>query len=162
MLNALLERYPGVRATMIDISPQLGGALAAKFRDRVEVLPQTSIRDYAALGRPVPDLVAICDVVHHVPPAMRRGFFEDLRMVLGPNTKLVIKDIRPGTARAYLSYLADRYVSGDHGVSLIGEEELERLVRESIPGLRSQRTALIQHDAPNYAVMFTREEQARA
>jgi 2-polyprenyl-3-methyl-5-hydroxy-6-metoxy-1,4-benzoquinol methylase len=155
MLSALLARFPDARATMIDVSAQLGGALEPAVRARVEVLPSTSMRKYAELGRPAPDLISVCDVVHHVPPALREEFFGDLARLLGPHTSLVIKDIRPGSPRARLSYLADRYISGDQQVSLIGEDALEALVKRSLPRLRPTRTSLIDRDGPNYAIVFS-------
>jgi Methyltransferase domain len=156
MLNALLARFPDARATMIDLSTQLGDALEPTLRERVEVLPGTSVRQYAALGRPAPDLISVCDVVHHVPPALREVFFTDLATLMDRHTTLVIKDIRPGSPRALLSYLADRYVSGDAGVSLIGEDLLEAQVARALPDLRPERTNLFAHDAPNYAISWAR------
>jgi hypothetical protein len=156
LLNALLARYPSAHATMIDISPQLGGALDRALLARVRLLPNTSIRKYVERGYPPPDLISVCDVVHHVPPAQRVRFFADLRPLIGPGTTLVVKDIRPGSARAYLSYLADRYVSGDRGVRLLDEDALEALVKSAIPGVQAERTALYEQDAPNYALVFRR------
>jgi 2-polyprenyl-3-methyl-5-hydroxy-6-metoxy-1,4-benzoquinol methylase len=154
VINRLLLRNREVRATMIDIGTQLGGALDPEVQERVEVLPGTSLRDYAARGQSKPDLVMVCDVVHHVPTTMRRGFFEDLALVVGPETRLLIKDINPGTPRALLSYLADRYVSGDKSVQLVSDREIEALVRDSLPQLRAHPTELLRWDAPNYAIVF--------
>jgi trans-aconitate methyltransferase len=156
LLNALLARFPDAHATMIDIAPELGGALAPALLARVDLLPNTSVREYAARGRPQPDVITVCDVVHHIPPEHRVRFFADLRELIGPTTMLVVKDIRPGTPRAYLSYLADRYISGDRNTSLLDEAALEALVKSAIPGLAAERTPLYDRDAPNYAIVFRR------
>ncbi len=156
LLNALLARFDDAHATMIDISPQLGSALDATLLARVQLLPNTSVRKYIDRGHRPPDLISVCDVVHHIPPEQRVRFFSDLRPLIGPDTLLVVKDIRPGTPRAYLSYLADRYVSGDRTVSLLDETAMEALVKSAIPGVTAQRTPLYDLDAPNYAVTFRR------
>jgi 2-polyprenyl-3-methyl-5-hydroxy-6-metoxy-1,4-benzoquinol methylase len=156
LMNALLARFQEAHATMIDISPRLGDALDKALLARVQLLPNTSIKQYIERGHPPPDLISVCDVVHHVPLDQRVRFFADLRPLIGPDTLLVVKDIRPGTPRAYLSYLADRYVSGDRTVSLLDEAELEALVKSAIPGVQAERTSLYDHDAPNYAIVFRR------
>jgi cyclopropane fatty-acyl-phospholipid synthase-like methyltransferase len=155
MMNVVLARYPDAHATMIDISGQLGDDLDPALRSRVEVLPRTSIRDYLALGRPAPDMVTVCDVVHHVPPAARAQFFEDLGALLKPTSVLVVKDIRPGSLRAWGALVTDQYISGDRGVSQLSEEQLEALVQRTLPSLRAQRTNLVSWDAPNYSIVFS-------
>jgi 2-polyprenyl-3-methyl-5-hydroxy-6-metoxy-1,4-benzoquinol methylase len=156
LLNALLARFPEAHATMIDISPRLGDALDKKLLARVQLHPSTSIRQYIERGHPPPDVISVCDVVHHVQPDQRVRFFSDLRPLIGPDTLLVVKDIRPGSPRAYLSYVADRYISGDREVSLLNEDELEALVKSAIPGVQATRTPLHEQDAPNYAIAFRR------
>lgn len=156
LLNALLARFGDAHATMIDISPRIGTGLHKALLARVRLSPNTSIRQYVERGHPPPDLISVCDVVHHIPAEHRVRFFADLRPLIGPDTLLVVKDIRPGTPRAYLSYLADRYISGDLTVSLLDEAALEALVKSAIPGLVAERTPLYQRDAPNYALAFRR------
>lgn len=156
LLNALLARFPEARATMIDISPRVGDALDTSLLARVQLHPNTSIKQYIDRGHTPPDVISVCDVVHHVPPDQRVRFFADLRPLIGPDTLLVVKDIRPGTPRAYLSYWADRYISGDRQVDLLDESELETLVKSAIPGVHATRTPLYEQDAPNYAITFRR------
>ena len=54
---------------------------------------------------------------------------------------------------ATVGYLADRYVSGDKGVSLIGEAAVRALLTETFPGASLRSTNLIERDPPNYAVV---------
>ena len=121
----------------------------------MELLPSTSIRDYAQQERAFPTLIAICDVIHHVPRSAQRQFFSDLSVLVGPETQLMIKDVRPGTPRAFLAYCADRYISGDKQVGFLHEQAIEELVGGSLPHLRARRTSLIEVDSPNFSILFS-------
>jgi len=156
MINILLARHPQVEITMLDLSPSLGSFLRPELRERVRLLPATSLRDYAKTAHEVPNLVIIGDVIHHVPVARRTEFFADLRTVLrGQATSLFIKDLEPGHFRSTLSLLADRYVSGDKLVSLASRETVTMLVREAFPGAEVRPTRLFDVDCPNYALLFS-------
>jgi cyclopropane fatty-acyl-phospholipid synthase-like methyltransferase len=156
MINILLRRNPDVNITMLDLSPRLGLSLKPEFRARVRVLPSTSLRDYATTKYEFPDLVIASDVVHHVPVDERPGFFADIRLVLhGHPTALFVKDLEPRHFRSVLSLLADRYVSGDGKVSLVGHEAVTTLVREVFPNAEVRSTKLFEIDGPNYAVVFS-------
>ncbi len=155
MINILLRKRPAIQVTMLDLSPRLGLFLKPEFRQRVRILPSTSLRDYATTEYPIPDLVIVSDVVHHVPIEVRSSFFADLRQVLkGKTTTLFVKDLEPGYFRSVLSLLADRYVSGDKKVSLVSRETVTTLVREAFPRASVQSTPLFETDGPNYALLF--------
>lgn len=155
MINILLARRPDLHVTMLDLGPRLGLFLKSEFRDRVRVLPSTSLKAYAQSDYLVPDLVLVSDVIHHVPLEERKGFFADLRRVLrGHAALLYVKDLEPGYFRAYLSLLADRYVSGDKRVSLASRETVTILVRDAFPGTQVRSTRLFDIDSPNYALLF--------
>jgi 2-polyprenyl-3-methyl-5-hydroxy-6-metoxy-1,4-benzoquinol methylase len=160
LINVLLRRFPSIRVTMIDISDSLGSALDAANLARVEVLPRTSITDYLASGRPRPDLVAVCDVVHHVPSAQRPQFFRDLAVLLGADIDLFVKEVGPGGLRSWLACMADRYITGDVHVSFLSQSELEVMVLQTMPNRRAQRTPLYAQDAPNYSTVFRGSLQA--
>jgi cyclopropane fatty-acyl-phospholipid synthase-like methyltransferase len=156
MINILLRRNPDLDVTMIDLSPRLGAFLEPELRRRVRLLPSTSLKDYAATDYQAPDFVLVSDVIHHVPLADRLAFFGDLRLVLaGRRTTLVIKDIEPGHFRARLSEWADRYVSGDHKVSLVSRADVVALVNEVFPRAEAKATGLYEIDAPNYSIVFS-------
>lgn len=154
LMNALCARFPHMRATIIDIQSEVGTALDESTRPRVELMGGTTLRAYAALGRPAADVVLLCDVLHHVLPAERRAFLEDLALVVHPRTLVFVKDVRPGSPRAYLGYLADRYITGDRGVCPLAEPDVEALVQSQFPWLKPTRTALHSRDAPNYSIVF--------
>jgi 2-polyprenyl-3-methyl-5-hydroxy-6-metoxy-1,4-benzoquinol methylase len=155
LIDAFLERQPMARVTMIDLKGDLGNAVRPALRERLEILPGTSIRAYAALGRRPPDLVIVSDVVHHIPPPLRAAFFRDLRELLaGHACKVAVKDIAPGGFRARLSYLADRFISGDRQVSLVAPADLAALVCQVFPRGTCTPTELRRRDAPNYCLVF--------
>lgn len=151
LLDAVLAQNPQARATMIDISPRLGGSLRPETRARVTLLPGVSVRAYIAAGHPRPTVAIVGDVVHHVPPAERPRFFADLHDLLaGRPARLVLKDVEPGSFVALASYLADRYVSGDKTVSLVDAAQMKALVAAAFPAARLTDTPLIERNPPNY------------
>jgi len=154
VLNVILRRYPNARATLIDLATNLGGSLEPERARRVTMLPGVTLQEYRAMARPRPDLIVISDVLHHIPPAARPGFFADLRAVIGAQqTVLFVKDVEPGSWRATAGYLADRYISRDPNVELIGERDLRALLSEAFPGAAVQATSLVTRDRPNYSVI---------
>ena len=143
-----------MQAEIIDLGANLGGCLDPARAKRVRLFPGTSVAAYARSEHPTPDLIVVSDVLHHVPPPERRQFFADLRtLVGGKKSTLFVKDLEPGSWKATVGYLADRYVSGDKGVSLIGEAALRALLTETFPGASLRSTNLIERDPPNYAVV---------
>ena len=155
VVNELLARYPEAQVTMLDVSRAVGGALRPEFRDRVRVLPGMSLRAYAERNPEPPDLVVITDVIHHIAPSERNGFFADLRALVGASAVTIfIKDVEPGYLRAWLSYLSDRFITGDRNVSLVSQTELRRLVLDVFPDYEVEETPLMQTDRPNYALVF--------
>lgn len=155
VVDGYLARHPEARVTMIDLAPRIGTAIRAEVRDRVELLPSTSVKAYAALGRRPPDIVLISDVVHHVPEAERRQFFRDVRdLVAGRPCTLVIKDVQPGSPRAFVALMADRYVSGDRNTKFLPEREMIELVTGTVPHTGHTRTPLLDQDSPNYCLVF--------
>ncbi|MFB3905221.1 MAG: methyltransferase domain-containing protein [Acidobacteriota bacterium] len=156
VINELIARYPDTQVTMIDLSPRIGGALRPELRDRVRLFPGTSMRKYAEQNPNPPDLVLISDVIHHVPPEQRKEFFADLRTLVGNSgATILIKDIEPGYPRAYLSWLADRFISGDAIVALVPRAEVKRLLLEAFPAYEVAETRLMETDKPNYALVCT-------
>jgi 2-polyprenyl-3-methyl-5-hydroxy-6-metoxy-1,4-benzoquinol methylase len=156
LINVFLARHAQARVTMIDLKRRLGNAIRPALRDRVEILPSTSIRDLVQRGHPPPDMVILSDVVHHIPVAARSAFFGDLSDLIGQHqAALVIKDIAPGTPRAALAYLTDRYISGDRTVQQTSQGALVDLVRSIFPESEHRSTNLIEVDPPNYSLIFT-------
>jgi 2-polyprenyl-3-methyl-5-hydroxy-6-metoxy-1,4-benzoquinol methylase len=154
LLNAVLALNKQARVTMIDISPRVGTSLSPEIRERVTYLPGTSIRDYIAQGHPAPNVAIVGDVVHHVPPALRRQFFADLLdLFAGRPGRLVIKDVEPGSLMATAAYWGDRYISGDKTARFLGAVEMKSLVIATLPSARITDTPLFQRNPPNYCLI---------
>jgi len=155
LLNRILARHPGLRATMVDLAPSTGIALRPELRDRVRLLPATSLAAYRALGDAPPDVILLSDVLHHVPQEARGRFLGEVAAIVADRpVRLVVKEVAPGGMRARLGRLADRWVSGDRNVELIAPDELRALVARSLPRLRAHDTPLLERDPPNYCVVF--------
>jgi 2-polyprenyl-3-methyl-5-hydroxy-6-metoxy-1,4-benzoquinol methylase len=161
LVNRLLELNPGVRVSMIDIASSVGNQVSDTYRDRVAVFPGVSVAEYAR-QRPIPpDVILVSDVLHHIPSAERRSFFEDIRdLMAGQTCRLILKDMEPGHLRTYLSGLADRYVSGDKRVQFPSRRAVTDLVQAVFPGARCSETDLFCRDRPNYCLIFTTEGAA--
>jgi 2-polyprenyl-6-hydroxyphenyl methylase/3-demethylubiquinone-9 3-methyltransferase len=155
MISAVLRRFPTLQATVIDLAPQVGGFLEPSLRTRVRVRPATSIADYRTTMERAPDTILVADVIHHVPPKNRARFFADLHELVGDHpTTIVVKDIEPGHPIAWLSEVADKYISGDRGVVAASRDEMTRLIRDAFGAVRVWETNLYRSNPPNYALVF--------
>lgn len=155
LLDRVLARHADARATLVDLAPQVGVAIAPARRDRVRFLPSTRLADARAGGAPPPDWVMLSDVLHHVPRSERASLLAELRDFVGTRPiTLVVKDVAPGGLRSRMAVLADRWISGDRGVELLAPREVERLVLSSFPELIAHETPLQRRDAPNYCFVF--------
>jgi hypothetical protein len=157
-LNRLLALRPDISVTTIDPAPVVGQWIEKRFEARVVRMPGTSLMDYLAKDAAAPQAVLLADVMHHVPPAFRPALVRSLGTLLerSPGLKIIVKDIEPGTWRARLSYWADHYITGDRGVRLISQANLQELFAAELGRLRFERSDLIARDSPNYAVAFSR------
>lgn len=131
MLNAVLLRRSDIQATLLDLNSDIGRFIGPKVRDRVTLHPATAVEDYRG---PQADVVLICDVIHHVPPAVRKDFLSAARALLRPEGALIVKDLSPLHLRGWLGYLSDRYISGDRNVSLLAPRAMHELAQGRIDG----------------------------
>jgi len=156
-LNWLLELRSDIRVTTIDVATSVGRWIHARHLDRVTRIESTSLQAYLASGRPLPDVILLSDVIHHVPVATRDAFLAVVAEILkrSPELRVIIKDVEPGHWRAALGRLSDRYVTGDRGVQLISRNELIDAMRRAYAGIRHRETALFAIDPPNYVVVFS-------
>lgn len=157
-LNHLLARRPDIRVTTIDTAPVVGQWIDDQFEPRVTRLPGTSIIDYVARGAVAPQAVLLADVMHHVPPGSRPALVHCLGNLLErtPGLKIIVKDIEPGTWRAWLACWTDHHITGDKGVIPISQQELHGLFTAELGPLRCEHSDLIAEDSPNYVVAFSR------
>ncbi|MCZ3367501.1 MULTISPECIES: class I SAM-dependent methyltransferase [Methanobacterium] len=154
-INHLFNRYHDIDVTMIDIAPSIGNFIEQEFRQKITILPNTSILDYGSrTDRKNIDVILISDVIHHIPPSERRIFFNSLPSITSKNTRILIKDIEPGYFKSFLSYMSDRYLSGDKNVSLISQAEIVKLMNETFPLMNFKETGLFNFNKPNYCLIF--------
>jgi cyclopropane fatty-acyl-phospholipid synthase-like methyltransferase len=155
LLNRLLAMRTDVRVTMVDIAPSVGRFLLPQYRERVRLLPGTTIQAHLLTlhgqNRKY-DAAIVVDVMHHIPGGQRESFLGEVHEALAPGGVLLIKDVEPGHLRATLGYLCDRYISGDRGVALISITELSDLVARIAPGRGVSEVGLLQEDRPNYLI----------
>lgn len=155
-LNCLLELRSDVRVTTIDVAAGVGRWIEARHLDRVTRIDSTSLQAYLASGRPLPDVLLLSDVMHHVPVSGRDAFLAGVAELVqrAPRLRIIVKDVEPGHWRATLGWLSDRYVTGDREVELISRNELIDAMRGACAGIRHRETALFAIDPPNYALVF--------
>jgi hypothetical protein len=113
--------------------------------------------EFNKTGAQKTDVILISDVLHHVPVEARKEFFRELRALAGGRNemRIIIKDIEPGSLRASLSRMADRYISGDKNVTLIGRVDLSRMVSDAFGNaVEVTETNLFTIDKPNYAQVY--------
>jgi 2-polyprenyl-3-methyl-5-hydroxy-6-metoxy-1,4-benzoquinol methylase len=158
IVNRLLGHRPDIRVTTIDVAPDVGQWIDAAYEARVVRLPGTTLAAYLASGRPLPQVLLMTDVMHHVPVGDRDAFVASIAalMRVAPSVRIIVKDVEPGYLRAQLGYLSDRYVTGDRAVSLVSRGELVATMQRVERGIRWSETDLFDKDKPNYALVFWR------
>lgn len=144
VVNLLLEKRKDIQVTMTDLAPEIGGFISTANRSRATLRPATPVDAVAGEF----DLITMADVVHHVPPAERPGFFA---AVAGAARRtgcqaILVKDIQPGGLRANLAMWGDWYITGDRQVRQLPPEAL------AFPGFAPATTAM--PDFPNYGALF--------
>lgn len=88
--GAVTERlritYPDAKITGIDIMPRVGRL----YRGPLEGIRflQCSVQNIAATEPGQYDLAVLCDVLHHIPVALRKGLLEAVRTTLAPEELL--------------------------------------------------------------------------
>lgn len=128
----LCRVYPDAEYLGIDISPHVG-RLFRGDRGRAEF--RTMLSSDLVAEDPEPfDLVAIVDVLHHVPEQLRRSILVDAGTLTAPDGTIAVKDWERGRGLAHLmAYAADRYVTGDK-VRFPSRDELRELIDAGLPG----------------------------
>lgn len=158
LLNRLLGLRTDVRVTMVDIASSVGKFIEPAYLSRVERFPNTALEQHLGAVPALYDIALVSDVMHHLPRGYRRDFLSALYSALLPGGTLLIKDIEPGYPISALSLFCDRYVSGDHGVTLLSGEDLCQLASAALPNHQAQEVGLLARDPPNYMFRFNFRE----
>ena len=156
-LNYLLSLRDDIKVKLIDTSQHIGNAIKREYLDRIDLYPATSMKEFSYKVKWVPDVILVSDVIHHVAQEARKEFFSDLRELVGDGKQvhIIIKDIEPGYIRSLLSLMADRYISGDKRVSLVGRKDISYMITEAFENtVTIQETNLFLLDKPNYAMII--------
>lgn len=157
-LNWLLALRGDVRITTIDVAPGVGRWIDPSHHERVTCIDSMSLQGYLDSARPLPDVLLLSDVIHHVPVAARTGFFAVVASAFQrrPHLRVIIKDVEPGHWRATLGRLSDRYLTADRGVELVARDQMIAAMRRACGAVRHRDTPLLAADPPNYAIVFDR------
>ena len=154
LLNLLLAERADIRVAMVDVAQSVGKFVEPRHGARVQFFPQTTIQEHRASVGAIYDAAIVSDVVHHIPLLVRAEFISTVQSSLKKNGVLLVKDVEPGHAIAWLSLFCDQYVSGDRGVELISVSTLQALAAGCLPAHTTSEVGLLAHDKPNYLVRF--------
>jgi 2-polyprenyl-6-hydroxyphenyl methylase/3-demethylubiquinone-9 3-methyltransferase len=131
--NRLLEHFPDASLVGSDICDEPGNR-CTEHPDRTEFVRQLSTELVPERAGTF-DLVVICDVLHHVPAADRPALVRSAVALCRPGGLIAIKDWEPTPKLANaVAVFADKYISGDRGVSFPTRSQLLDLVQEALPG----------------------------
>lgn len=134
----LLRHLPECEYVGIDVSPDPGSGYAGP-RQRVQ-FRQIRLADFAAQSPGRFDLVLFVDVIHHVPVAERIPLLREAAALVTPGGLLAIKDWERSAGLIHrLSYVADRYLSGDSGVSFPEPDGVPQLMSLAVDAGGRQR-----------------------
>ena len=106
-------------------------------------MPSTSVDRYLASATPLPDVLLLSDVMHHIPVSERHAFLAGISTHFRSSLamRIIVKDVEPGFARSLLGYWADKYITGDKTVSPIGRAQMISLMQDSVGPLRCEDAA---------------------
>lgn len=155
-LDRLLALRPDIRVTTIDVARNVGAWIAQEHATRVVRHPETTLAAHLASGAPLPDVLLLADVMHHIPPSSRKAFLATVADMLRrrPSLRIIVKDVEPGHWRATLGYWSDRVVTGDRGVAPLSRAAVVEIVHATCGPLAWRETPLFAADPPNYALVF--------
>ncbi len=152
LLNKIFKRFPDIEIIMIDTASNIGSAINAKYLNRIQIYPKTSIQKFTGKS---PDYIIIFDVLHHIPPQYRLSFFKSLAKFLKNGSIVIIKDAEPGGIRSKLAFLADYYISGDKTVAQISKKEIFEYFDKTNTPINISETSVFENDAPNYCIIIS-------
>lgn len=154
LLNRLLARRPDLKITMVDVAQNIGRLLEQRFSEQVVRVGGTTVEKYISGSNRRFDGAIVSDVMHHLQEDYRSAFLSAVANALAAGAPMLVKDIEPGHAISWLSVFADKYVSGDRDVKLIGADELATLATRCIGDCIVEDSALRVVDPPNYLLVI--------
>jgi len=119
--EALARAFPGAELHGIDLTPRVGRLFRGP-RGRVTFAARP-VEEVAAERPGQFDLVIVCDVLHHVPPAARASFLAACGRCVAPGGTLVLKDWeRTPTLIHAIAWFSDRFITQDRIAYLTAAE----------------------------------------
>ncbi|NUT48836.1 MAG: class I SAM-dependent methyltransferase [Saccharothrix sp.] len=129
----LCEVFPDADYLGIDIATTAGRLYRGDPR-RAAFRSVTSSDLLAEAPEPF-DLVCIVDVVHHLPEHLRVPILRDAAALTSDTGTVVVKDWEQGRGVAHaVTFMADRYLSGDKTVRFPTREQLRGYLADGLPG----------------------------
>lgn len=125
----LARLYPEANILAIDITPRVGRLFRGP-RDRV-TFAEITVQQVSAEQPGAFDLVILSDVLHHVPPAMRRELLAAVRATVAHGGSLIFKDWeRTAAPIHWLCHAGDRWLTGDQ-VRYLRRSEAEAMLADA-------------------------------
>jgi 2-polyprenyl-3-methyl-5-hydroxy-6-metoxy-1,4-benzoquinol methylase len=148
----LARAFPDAEILGIDIMPAVGrlyAGPAGKVRFEEKTVQQVAAEQPGAF-----DFVILSDVIHHVPPALRREILEALRACVAPGGRAIFKDwARSSTPIHWMCVASDRYLTGDD-VSFLSRDEAAETLEEVFGNGAIAGTAFIKPWRNNFAFLL--------
>lgn len=130
--QAVTASVRGAHYVGIDISPR-AGRLFHGDRSRVE-FRVTAVEPFVAQHSGAFDVVLMCDVLHHVPPALRPQFLDAAASAVRPGGVLLLKEWERRPNALHLAvWFSDRVITGD-SIRFETAESLRSLLARTLPG----------------------------
>lgn len=155
LLNQLLALRPDLRIAMVDVAEGVGRFVEPRHSAAIALYPNETLETHLELKAGGYNAVLVSDVMHHLPLHYRPVFLKHLHRALCADGDIFIKDIEPGHHIATLSLFCDKYISGDRGVALLSQAELQAMAAEVLPAHSSIELGLFKIDQPNYLVRIS-------
>lgn len=158
MAERLCAAFPAAEYVGLDVSAA-PGRLFAGDRARAIFRSITS-SEFRTTDPGSFDLVAVVDVLHHVAGNERSQLLQDAGALLAPRGVLALKEWERGPNLPHLmTFVSDRYVSGDSGVSFLSGPELRDLVSGALPDFTVTNRMRIPPRRNNVLVTLRRTEK---
>ena len=150
----LAAQFPHAEILAIDITPRAGRLYRGRTRG-VEFRTCT-IQDVAAQQPASFDLVLMCDVIHHIPTAIRPEILRAAIATLTDDGTFFLKDWERSFGPVHWAcYASDRWLTGDK-VEHLAPEQMRQLVLSNTATMQVRETARVRPWRNNYAMAFAR------
>ena len=157
MTERLVRIYPNASVTAIDITPKLGRLYRGPAAN-VTFLQET-VETVAARKPAFFDLIAMSDVLHHVPLNARQTLMKAIEQAMTPNGNLIVKDwLITNHPIHWACESSDRFLTGDE-VSFFTMDSIHALLTEVFAPQNIRQTRTVRPWKNNVAALVQRSNQ---